>query len=44
MELDSSTMVSKLNIREMDRSVHGVLMEETKKVLGEVDDHVVKWA
>jgi ribonuclease HI len=43
MELDSSTVVPKLNSHEVDRSVHGILVEETKKALREVDDHVVKW-
>jgi hypothetical protein len=43
VELDSSTVVPKLNSQEVDRSVHGILVEETKKALREVDDHVVKW-
>jgi hypothetical protein len=43
VELDSSTVVPKLNSQEVDRSVHGILKEETKKYLREVDDHVVKW-
>jgi hypothetical protein len=43
MESDSAIVVSKLNTKEADRSVHGPLIEDIKRVR-EVDDLVVEWS
>jgi ribonuclease HI len=43
VELDSEVVVSKLKSVEVDRSVHGILVEEIKRALRDIDDHVVKW-
>jgi hypothetical protein len=44
MESDSAIVVSKLNTKEADRSVHGPLIEDIKRVVREVDDLVVEWS
>jgi ribonuclease HI len=43
-ELDSASVVSKLQVEESDRSVHGILIEQIKRELRNGRDFVVKWA
>jgi ribonuclease HI len=44
LETDSSGVAAKLNCEEKDRSVHGPLVEEIKKMLQSIEDCSVKWA
>jgi ribonuclease HI len=43
-ELDSASVVSKLQVEETDRSVHGILIEPIKRELRNGRDFVVRWA
>jgi hypothetical protein len=43
-ELDSASVVSKLQVEETDRSVHGILIEQIKCELRTGREFVVKWA
>jgi ribonuclease HI len=42
LETDSAEVVSKLRKGELDRSVHGPLVEEVKVMIGEFEDSLVK--
>jgi hypothetical protein len=43
LELDSASTVYKLNNDELDRSMHGPLIEKLKREIRSIGDHVVKW-
>jgi hypothetical protein len=43
-ELDSASVVSKLHMEDVDRSVHGILIEQIKRELRNGRDYLVKWA
>jgi ribonuclease HI len=43
-ELDSASVVSKLHMDEVDRSVHDILIEQIKCELRNERDYLVKWA
>jgi hypothetical protein len=42
METDCAGAVAKLKAQEMDRSVHGPLVEEIKSLLGDFDDFLIR--
>jgi ribonuclease HI len=43
LERDSASTVYKLNSDELDRSMHGSLIEKLKREIRSIGDHVVKW-
>jgi hypothetical protein len=42
LETDCLSAISKLRSQELDRSVHGPLVEEVKEMLGTFDDHAIR--